>query len=93
MELLATVDWLMEPEHAEPTISGIRSGFRKWPAGKAFAERNLRLFDDRLLKIALDRLALKVGSGTSASSVNRPSQVLCAIERFYLDIRIAPFTG
>jgi hypothetical protein len=73
MELLATVDWLMEREHAEPTISGIRSGLRKWPAGKASPERNLRLFDDRLLKIALDRLALKVGSGTSASSVNRPS--------------------
>jgi O-acetyl-ADP-ribose deacetylase (regulator of RNase III) len=56
MELLATVDWLIEREHAEPTIPGIRSGLRKWPAGDAAAERKLRLFDDRLLKLALDQL-------------------------------------
>ncbi len=73
MELLATVDWLIEREHAEPTISGIRSGLRQWPAGQASAERKLRLFDDRLLKIALDRLVVKVGFGTSTSSINRPS--------------------
>ena len=65
MELLATVDWLIERERAEPTISGIRSGLRKWPAGEASAERKLRLFDDRLLKLALDRLAAEVGAGDS----------------------------
>ena len=58
MELLATVDWLIEREHTEPTISAIRSGIRRWPAGEAAAERKLRLFDDRLLALALDRLAI-----------------------------------
>jgi O-acetyl-ADP-ribose deacetylase (regulator of RNase III) len=57
MELLATVDWLIEREHAEATISGIRASLRKWPAGEAAAERKLRLFDDRLLSLALNRVA------------------------------------
>jgi O-acetyl-ADP-ribose deacetylase (regulator of RNase III) len=56
MELLATVDWLLEREHAEPSVPGIRASLEKWPAGPAAAERKLRLFDDRLLKLALDRL-------------------------------------
>jgi O-acetyl-ADP-ribose deacetylase (regulator of RNase III) len=57
MELLATVDWLIEREHVEPTVQGVWSGLRKWPAGKPAAERKLRLFDDRVLKLALDQLA------------------------------------
>ncbi|HWG38311.1 MAG TPA: macro domain-containing protein [Terriglobales bacterium] len=56
MELLATVDWLLEREHAEATVAGIRSGLRAWPAGQGAAERKLRLFNDRLVGIALDRL-------------------------------------
>jgi O-acetyl-ADP-ribose deacetylase (regulator of RNase III) len=62
MELLATVDWLIEREGAEPTISGIRSALHKWPAGAAAAERKLRLFNDRFLKLALDQLALEISS-------------------------------
>jgi O-acetyl-ADP-ribose deacetylase (regulator of RNase III) len=57
MELLSTVDWLIEREHVEPTVLGIRSGLRAWPAGEPAAERKLRLFDDRMLKLALDHLA------------------------------------
>lgn len=57
MELLATVDWLIEREHVEPTVQGVRAGLRKWPAGEPAAERKLRLFDDRILMLALDRLA------------------------------------
>ena len=60
MELLATVDWLIEREHTEPTISAIRCGIREWPAGEAAAERKLRLFNDRLLTLALDRLAINM---------------------------------
>ena len=56
MELLSTVDWLIQCESCEPTLSGIREGLRRWPAGPQAAERKLRLFDDRLLRIALDRL-------------------------------------
>jgi O-acetyl-ADP-ribose deacetylase (regulator of RNase III) len=57
MELLATVDWLIEREHKESTVEGIRTGLREWPAGESAAERKLRLFDDRLIQLALDQLA------------------------------------
>lgn len=58
MELLASVDWLIAKEHREPTIEGIRSGLREWPAGPEAAERKLRLFNDRLIGLAIDQLAL-----------------------------------
>ena len=57
MELLATVDWLIQREDCEATLTSIREGLSRWPAGPAAAERKLRLFNDRLLKLALDRLA------------------------------------
>jgi len=60
MELLATVDWLIEREHMERTVSGIRTGLQNWPGGEAAADRKLRLFNDRLLKLALDQLAVRV---------------------------------
>jgi hypothetical protein len=56
MELLATVDWLITREQSEPSIAGIREGLSKWPAGKSAAERKLRLFDDRLIGLALKQL-------------------------------------
>lgn len=57
MELLATVDWLIERERCEATLEGVRSGLGRWPAGAAAAERKARLFNDRLLGLALDRLS------------------------------------
>jgi O-acetyl-ADP-ribose deacetylase (regulator of RNase III) len=57
MELLATVDWLIAKESREPTIEDIRAGLREWPAGPAAAERKLRLFNDRLIELAIGRLA------------------------------------
>ncbi len=57
MELLATVDWLIEKEHREPNRVAIRAGLHEWPAGEAAANRKLHIFDDRLLKLALSRLA------------------------------------
>jgi O-acetyl-ADP-ribose deacetylase (regulator of RNase III) len=56
MELLATVDWLIERQKLEPTVESIRSGLREWPAGKAAAERKLRLFDSRLIGLAINQL-------------------------------------
>lgn len=56
MELLATVDWLLEREHREPNLNSIRAGLREWPAGKPAAERKLQLFNDRLIALALNRL-------------------------------------
>ena len=56
MELLSTVDWLLTRGQCEPTLAGIRAGLDHWPAGRDAAERKQRLFDDRLVNLALDRL-------------------------------------
>jgi len=56
MEALATVDWLLEREGVEPTITGIRNGIRNWPGGDAAAKRKDGLFSDRLLECAIQRL-------------------------------------
>ena len=56
MELLATVDWLLTRENAEPTVKSIRQALATWPAGAAAAARKLRLFDERSIGFALERL-------------------------------------
>lgn len=56
MELLSTVDWLLTKEGVEPTVPAIRAGLQRWAAGEDAAARKSRLFDDRALGIALDRL-------------------------------------
>lgn len=55
MELLATVDWLLR-EGAQPTVNSIRSKLGTWPGGKVAGIRKQKLFDDRLLQLAIDRL-------------------------------------
>jgi O-acetyl-ADP-ribose deacetylase (regulator of RNase III) len=54
MELLATVDWLLTKEGVPATVQAVREGLQHWPAGAA--ERKSRLFDERAIGIALDRL-------------------------------------
>ena len=56
MEALATVDWLLQRENAEPTLSGIRAALRRWPAGEEAAARKERLFTDKLLQASINRL-------------------------------------
>ena len=56
MEVLATVDWLIAREGATATLAGIRAGLSRWPAGASAAERKQRLFTDRLIMLALERL-------------------------------------
>jgi len=56
MEALATVDWLVTKEGAEPTGAGVRDALRRWPADASAVERKLRIFDDRLLDLAMKRL-------------------------------------
>jgi len=56
MELLATVDWLIARERCEPNVTSIRDGLARWPAGRAAAERKIRLFDERLIALALNRV-------------------------------------
>lgn len=57
MELLATVDWLRR-HGVEPTVRAISDAVKSWPGGEHSAERKARLFDERLLAMALERLAL-----------------------------------
>lgn len=57
MELLATVDWLVSREGCEATVPELRVGLSRWPAGEDAAERKLRMFNDRLLGLALGRLS------------------------------------
>lgn len=57
MELLATVDWLVQEGGARPTLDSVRDALDHWPAGKTAARRKVALFDDRLLGLALERLA------------------------------------
>lgn len=59
MEALATVDWLVTKEKAEPTLSGIRLALQNWPSNPSAVERKMRLFSDKLLQLALDRLQEK----------------------------------
>jgi len=56
MELLATVDWLLCQEGCAPQVAAVRAELARWPGGPAARERKLRLFDDRLLGLALERL-------------------------------------
>lgn len=57
MELLATVDWLLRERDCEPTIAAIRKGLESWPGPADSGERKQRLFDDRSIGLALERLS------------------------------------
>jgi O-acetyl-ADP-ribose deacetylase (regulator of RNase III) len=57
LELLATVDWLLQHEGVLPDVGSLKDALKKWPGGKESAERKSKLFDDRLLAIAIERLA------------------------------------
>jgi O-acetyl-ADP-ribose deacetylase (regulator of RNase III) len=56
MELLATVDWLLYKEGVEPSVRALRAGLDSWPGGADAGARKTKLFDERLLELALDRL-------------------------------------
>lgn len=56
MELLSTVDWLLQNDNRSPTVNSIKSGLADWSAGERWAERKLRLFGDKYLELAINRL-------------------------------------
>ena len=56
MEVLATVDWLLLNEKAQPTLIGIKQALKHWPGGASAAERKQALFTDKLLLAALNTL-------------------------------------
>lgn len=62
MELLATVDWLMSRDGIAPTVPAIREGLSKWSGGTGAAARKAKLFDDKALGIALERLTRTVAA-------------------------------
>jgi hypothetical protein len=57
MELIATVDWLINHEGVTATRQAIKEALPRWPGGAGAGARKLKLFDDRLLNIALERVA------------------------------------
>ena len=56
MELLATVDWLISKDGCEPSVEAIKAELHRWSGGRQAALRKLRLFDERLIELALRRL-------------------------------------
>ena len=56
MEVLATVDWLNTRQGIPLTLEDMRKGLSDWPAGAAAAQRKQKLFSDRLLALAIERL-------------------------------------
>jgi O-acetyl-ADP-ribose deacetylase (regulator of RNase III) len=68
MELLATVDWLLARKGRRPEITDIREGLRHWPGGRSAGERKLRIFDDRLIGVALERLETRAAAPAAAAS-------------------------
>ncbi len=67
MELLATVDWLIE-NGAEASIAGVRAGIKAWPTGQDAAVRKLGIFDERMIEVALVRLSEWPASRLAAAS-------------------------
>jgi O-acetyl-ADP-ribose deacetylase (regulator of RNase III) len=57
LELLGTIDWLIHRSRVQPAVNSVKVALGSWPGGKRAAERKLRLFEDRLIDLALQRLA------------------------------------
>lgn len=57
MELLATVDWILENKFAAVNPAEVRGALAKWPGGEGSGARKLKIFNERSITLALDRLA------------------------------------
>jgi O-acetyl-ADP-ribose deacetylase (regulator of RNase III) len=58
MELLATIDWLVQKDGIAADRDSIKTALKTWTGGEKSAERKLKLFEDRLVDLALERLAI-----------------------------------
>lgn len=56
MELLSTVDWLLDREKINPSVDELWQGVCSWPAGADWAQRKMKIFNKDKIKIALNRL-------------------------------------
>jgi O-acetyl-ADP-ribose deacetylase (regulator of RNase III) len=59
MELLATVDWLLQQQRVDPNVDSVVAALKKWPGGPKAGARKVKLFDKRLVELALDRLSYR----------------------------------
>jgi O-acetyl-ADP-ribose deacetylase (regulator of RNase III) len=57
LELLSTVDWLVNHDKVEPTHEGVKKGLQSWLGGGEASQRKLQLFEDEIIDLALSRLA------------------------------------
>jgi O-acetyl-ADP-ribose deacetylase (regulator of RNase III) len=67
MEALATVDWLMHIDRVQPELKSIRNAIASWPGGDGAAARKEKIFDDRLLELAIARVSTISDDATSAA--------------------------
>lgn len=74
MELLATVDWMMQNDMIEPSVEGVMKGLKNWAGGAQAGRRKLKIFDERLVSIALNQLeeANRFPVGSAHSDENVP---------------------
>jgi O-acetyl-ADP-ribose deacetylase (regulator of RNase III) len=56
MELLATVHWLVNKVGVEPNVKDVMQGIKQWPGGEESAARKVRIFDQRVVELVLERL-------------------------------------
>lgn len=56
LELLSTVDWLIENEGCSPSVDSIMMGVANWRGGATAGQRKLKIFDKRLVGLALHQL-------------------------------------
>lgn len=56
MELLSSVDWLINKEGCDKTLESVLEGLKSWPAGSQWAERKIKLFNPKHVEVALNRL-------------------------------------
>ena len=53
MELLATVDWVLNNTQVSPTTQAVLATLKRWPGGPDAADRKLKLFEERIVDIAI----------------------------------------
>ncbi len=56
MELLATIDWLIHNDGVAADRKSIKTALKTWTGGEVSAARKLKLFEDRLIDLGLERL-------------------------------------
>jgi hypothetical protein len=57
MELLSTVDWLIAREKCPATVESIKDCLKHWPGGPTAGDRKMKILNDRLIGLALQRLS------------------------------------